>query len=449
MNFRDPKAVVDVALANDIVTEDSAALQFIEDHQDDLRYCHSTDTWFRWNGIIWRRDETHLAFHWARSLARDLVANQDKRGRAIASKVSFAGGVEKYAQRDLAVAVTISNWDKDLWLLGTPAGTVELKTGILRPASPADGITKSTLVAPEDMGCPQWSRFLDETTGGDAELVDFLQQWCGYCLTGSTREHALLFVYGPGGNGKGVFLNTITRILGDYAKTAAMETFQAAPFDRHPTELAMLRGARLVTASETEEGRAWAESRIKQITGGDPVSARFMRQDFFEYLPAFKLTIIGNFKPVLRNVDDAARRRFNIVPFIRKPKVVDRELQAKLLEEAPGILQWMIDGCLAWQRNGLIRPASVQAATEGYFSDQDVFGQWLEDSCDVRPTDPRTWDTAAALFESWSDYSQKAGEKPGSRKAFAQQMQRRGLDPGKGTGGIRIVRCVRLKTSGT
>src|SRR6266850_943776 len=138
-----------------------------------------------------------------------------------------------------------------------------------------------------------------------------------------------------------------------------METFTASLNDRHPTDLAMLRGARLVTASETEEGRAWAEARIKQLTGGDRIAARFMRQDFFQYSPEFKLLVIGNHKPTLHNVDDAARRRFNIVPFIFKPAKPDHKLEQKLLAEAPAILQWMIDGCLDWQNNGLIRPAVV------------------------------------------------------------------------------------------
>src|SRR5436190_113345 len=154
--------------------------------------------------------------------------------------------------------------------------------------------------------------------GGNKErrrTIRFLQQWAGYCLTGVTREHALVFVFGPGGNGKTVFINVLTGIVADYATTAAMETFAVSHSDRHPTDLAMLRGARLVTASETEEGRAWAETRIKQMTGGDKIAARFMRQDFFEYVPQFKLWITGNHKPGLRSVGEAIRRRMNLIPF--------------------------------------------------------------------------------------------------------------------------------------
>jgi putative DNA primase/helicase len=238
-----------------------------------------------------------------------------------------------------------------------------------------------------------------------------------------------------------VFLNVIIAIMGDYAITAAMDTFTAAHGDRHPTELAMLRGARLVTASETEEGRPWAETRIKQITGGDSISARFMRQDFFEFRPQFKLMIVGNHKPVLHNVDDAARRRFNIVPFVRKPAVPDRELEASLIAEGGGILQWMIEGCVDWQANGWVRPASVHAATEAYFNEQDLLGQWIEDCCDVRPS---IWDRSADLFDSWTVYAHKAGDTPGSKKAFGTMMQKRGFESYR-DGKNRGFRSVRLK----
>jgi putative DNA primase/helicase len=437
---------LDPILPNDIVTEDSAAALFVEQHGDDLRYCHSSGGWFRWNGQIWRRDQTAIAFHWARQLARQLAEDQSEKQRYITSKTSFASGVERFAKADPAVAVTIDHWDGDPWLLGTPGGTVDLQSGKLRPASPTDAITKTAAIAPlPHAPHPLWSKFLQETTGGDQELIRFLQQWCGYALTGITREHALVFVYGPGGNGKSVFLNTVTAIMGDYAATAAMDTFTASSTDKHPTDLAMLRGARLVTASETEEGRPWAEARIKQMTGGDPISARFMRQDFFTYTPQFKLTIIGNHKPVLRNVDDAARRRFNIVPFVLKPARPDHELEQKLRGEWPAILGWMIQGCVDWQRRGLLRPPSVLAATTGYFADQDLFGQWLEDECDAEPGNPFKTETSAALFSSWSGYATKAGEHAGSKKTFSSIMERRGFEPSRGHGGVRQHRGVRLR----
>jgi putative DNA primase/helicase len=415
------------SLPNDIVTEDSAALRFVERRGQDLRYCHSTGKWYRWNTAFWVIDQTRVAFQWARELARELAEDQDERKRYITNKTSFASGVESFAKVDPRCAVTIAYWDANPWLLGTPDGTVELQTGKVRPSIRDDGITKSTSVAPGDSGCPSWLRFLAETTGDDGELIRFLQQWCGYGLTGLTREHALVFVYGPGGNGKSVFLNVVTSVLKDYASTSAMDTFTASQSDKHPTDLAMLRGARMVTASETEEGRAWAESRIKQMTGGDPITARFMRQDFFTFIPQFKLTIVGNHKPVLKNVDEAARRRFLIVPFERKPAIPDRVLEQKLMAEAPGILQWMIEGCLDWQANGLVKPASVLAATEEYFSDQDLFAHWLAEECICESGNMNRSETSGNLFKSWRDFAVGAGNLPGSQPSFKDQMIRHGF----------------------
>ena len=229
-----------------------------------------------------------------------------------------------------------------------------------------------------------------------------------------------------------------------------METFTASKFDRHPTELAMLHGARLVTASETEKDRLWAESRIKQITGGDRISARFMRQDFFEFWPSFKLTIIGNYKPLLRNVDEATRRRFNLIPFLRTPAAdkIDRQLPEKLRAEWPGILRWMIEGCLDWQAYGLVRPDSVRQATEGYFADQDLLGQWLDEACDTEPGNRHKYAATVDLFASWTEFAKQAGDEPGSRKAFSSELGKRGFEPFReGHDKIRSFRGLRLKPS--
>ena len=205
----------------------------------------------------------------------------------------------------------------------------------------------------------------------------------GYCLTGITREHALFFGYGTGANGKGTFLNTMSAILGGYAAVAPMETFTASPTDRHPTDLAMLRGARLVAAQETEEGRRWAEGRIKAMTGGDPVTARFMRRDFFTFIPLFKLFIAGNHKPGLRGVDEAIRRRLNLIPFTVTIPVAERDvhLADKLGPEMPGILAWAIEGCLLWQRVGLQPPATVVEATHNYMAAEDALSLWIMERC--------------------------------------------------------------------
>jgi P4 family phage/plasmid primase-like protien len=410
------------------LTEDGIALAFTAKHKHALRYCHHTGAWFQWNGSIWRREETKLAFSWARQVCRAIARDAGKT-KATLSRAATAAAVERFAQSDRAFAVTSEIWDTDPWLLGTPGGAVDLRTGMRRPAMAADYITKTTAVTPGELGdCPVWLAFLRQATGGDTEFARFLQQWCGYSLTGITREHALLFVYGPGGNGKSVFLNTVSGILGDYCRTAAMDTFTTTPGDRHPTDLAMLRGARLVTATETEEGRAWAEARIKQLTGGDPISARFMRQDFFSFLPQFKLTIAGNHKPTLKNVDEAARRRFNIAPFLHTPPQPDRGLETRLRDEWPGILAWMIAGCVDWQGNGLVRPKVVTDATADYFDAQDIIGRWLAERCIL---DPHLQEKPGRLVSDCRTWAADNGETPPTPAQFRSALER--------TRGIRYV----------
>jgi putative DNA primase/helicase len=287
-----------------------------------------------------------------------------------------------------------------------------------------------------------WRQLIHQVTNGDVELQQFLQRMAGYALTGSTREHALFFFYGTGGNGKGVFLNTISSLLGDYAAVAAMDSFIATTGEHHPTDLAGLRGARLVTSQETEEGRRWAESKVKALTGGDPVAARFMRQDFFTFTPAFKLVIAGNHKPGLRGVDEAIRRRFHLVPFTVTipPDRRDLDLPEKLRAEWPGILQWAIDGCLAWQRDGLRPPAAVREATESYLGDEDAIARWVEDCC---VTGRQHWGASAQLWPSWQRWATAANEPVGSRKRFGLALESHGYPPER-TDAVRGYRGIDL-----
>lgn len=411
-------------------SQDAVALSFASLFKHELRYDHHRSRWFRWVGGRWRQDETELAFEYARTLGRDIAEQaEEKSANREAGTVKFAYGVERFARSDRRLACTSDVWDTDNWLLGTPGGVVDLRTGRLSPSRPADMITKLTAVAPApEPHCPIWLSFLNDITRGNADYMRFLRQWAGYSLTGSTREHALAFAYGDGGNGKGVFVNTLAGMMGDYATTAPMEAFTESRGERHPTEIAMLRGARLVVASETEDGRAWAESRIKQLTGGDRVAARFMRGDFFEFVPTFKLTFMGNHRPVLRNVGAAERRRFNLLPFTFKPETPDQDLTTKLREEWPAILTWAIDGCLDWQENRLVRPAVVEEATADYFAQQDVLGAWIAEALDVDHGNDLRFETTAALFQSWKDHATAAGEPVGTRRAFSDKLKSRGFE---------------------
>ena len=251
-----------------------------------------------------------------------------------------------------------------------------------------------------------------------------------------------------GGNGKGVTTNTLSGVLGDYAMAAPMETFVASNSDRHPTDFAMLRGARLVTASETEDGRAWAELRIKQLTGGERISARFMRQDFFEFTPQFKLMIVGNHKPSLRGVNEAIRRRFLLLPFaVTVPaEMRDYELAEKLRAEGPGILAWAIAGCIDWQERGLRPPEAVLEATEKYMEAEDALNLWIGRRLSATRTNG---DSSADLFASWADWAKAAGEAMGTQKRLVQALEAAGFTNGhnisrtkRGFWGLRIIRLL-------
>jgi putative DNA primase/helicase len=249
----------------------------------------------------------------------------------------------------------------------------------------------------------------------------------GYCLTGSVREESLHFNYGPGGSGKGTFTHALTGILGDYHVATAIATFTETKQDRHLAEIAVMQGARLVTCSETERGRRWAESRIKEMTGGDPITARFMNGNPFNFLPTFKIMISGNYKPSLRP-DSAMRRRFQLVPFgtAIPQHEMDRSLGQKLEREWPAILAWAIEGCRLWQRDGLHPPTAVVDATDEYMAEEaeDCLAMWLADCCEA-VADAVT--KHGDLYASYKHYAERAGEKqPLTSEQFAKELKRLG-----------------------
>jgi putative DNA primase/helicase len=407
-------------------SDDWLARRFTEAHCADLRYVAGWGKWMEWDGARWRPETTLRAYDLARLVCRKAAVSCEKGAARIASAGKVAA-VEHLARADRHHAATVDQWDVDQSLLNTPGGTVDTLTGKVRPHSRSDYITKITAVAPSDADYPLWRAFLDKITRGDNELQRFIQRMYAYMLTGSTSLHALFFGFGTGANGKSVFLNTLTGILGDYATTAPMETFIASGGDRHPTELAGLRGARLVTAVETEEGRRWAEARIKTLTGGDKIAARFMRQDFFEFTPQFKLLIVGNHKPSLRAVDEAIRRRFHLIPFTVTipPEERDPNLAEKLRAEWPAILRWGIEGCAELQKIGLAPPEAVRVATANYLAAEDALTEWMTDCCISKP-DYKT--ESSTLFKSWSLWAVAAGEEVGSQKRFSQKLEDRGYE---------------------
>jgi putative DNA primase/helicase len=412
-------------------SDEALALAFAELYVHKLRYVAAWNKWLIWNGSRWRDDSTLHVFAFVRRLCREVARDCDHKKTALdIARASTVAAVERLARADRRLAAVPDQWDADPWLLNTPGGMIDLRTGKCGPHHLEDYATKITGAAP-DPACPTpvWKAFLNRVTKGDDDLIAFLHRMFGYALTGSTREHGLFFVWGPGGNGKTKFIEVLIGCLGDYHKTAPIETFVASKTDRHPTELAGLRGARLVTAVETEEGRRWAESKIKQVTGGDRIAARFMRGDFFEFDPIFKLLIVGNHRPGLRSVDEAIRRRLHMINFDAVIPLAERDatLGDKLKAEWPGVLAWAIEGCLAWQAHGLVPPAAVQSATASYLEAEDSLAAWAEQAA---TRDANAFETATDLFRSWETWAKRAGEWVGSLKKFSQRLEDRAASLG-------------------
>jgi len=433
-------------------SDDSLAREFTNIYAGRYLYVSSWGRWLYWDGARWVHDTTMQVFHSARMVLREqsnaILCRQAEfqaKTRGMAGAVSSArtiGNVERIARSEPRHAAAAEQFDQDQWALNTPAGIVDLRTGAIREPKMGDFCTKVTRIAPGGE-CPVWMKFLDDVTAGNVEMMQYLQRVAGYALTGSTQEHALFFFFGTGRNGKGTFINTLEWIMGDYSKVASMDTFTESRNDRHSTELAALMGARLVTSQEVDEGKRWAEARIKSMSGGDPITARFMRQDDFTFTPQFKLLISGNHRPGLRNVDEAMRARLHLIPFTITvpPEKRDPNLSAKLHAEAGGILAWAIAGCKEWDRIRLAPPGVVRKATDEYFSSQDTVGMWIRDECEVHPS---VRGGKTDLYRSYSRYCEDAGEFVIPRRRWLDAMGLKGVKEVK-VQGQRMMKGVRIK----
>jgi P4 family phage/plasmid primase-like protien len=417
----------DQARHQDDGSHDALALEMGQEWSD-ARHVALWGRWLFYAGSRWETDEK--LHHMTR--ARDFLRRKAQKAAADAAKQLRSAQTVAYvvnlARSNPEQVATAKQWDADPWLLGTPTGVVDLRTGKLRPADPLDYITKQTAVAPAPPGTPAplWTAFLDRIFRHDPELIPYMRRVAGYSITGETSEHALVFGWGEGGNGKSVLFNALAHVLADYAAIAAADMLLVTNTDRHPTDMAMLRGARLVIASELAPGRAWDEPKLKSLTGGDPVTARFMRQDFFTYQPQFTLLVAGNHKASVKSVDQAIKRRVQLVPFLQNIPEDERDpaLAEKLRGEAPAILRWAIDGCRDWQRQGLNPPKTVREASQEYLDAEDVLGQWLAERCVVGLSQEAS---VGALYADWVEWSETNGQRPGSAKAFSQRLSERGF----------------------
>ncbi len=335
------------------------------------------------------------------------------------------------AQSEPGIPVTEVELDADPWLLNVLNGTLDLKTGELRPHLREDLITKLSPVRYDlDATCPTWDKFLQHIMDGDEDRIRFLQKAIGYSLTGSTTEQVLFIFYGNGANGKSTFLITIHSLLGDYARQTPTETLLIKRGNGIPNDVARLKGARFVDAAEAESGKQLAEALVKQLTGGDKIPARFLYGEFFEFDVTFKLFLAVNHKPIIRGNDYAIWRRIRLVPFnvTIPPEEQDKTLSEKLKAELPGILRWAVEGCLLWQKEGLGVPDLVKSATGDYRAEMDVIADFIAECCEVAPGAKTPF---KALYKRYTEWCQENQEESIGKKDFGRCLTERGFKTGR------------------
>jgi len=404
---------------------------------------YSDRHWYCWEEQAGRlvKDERGEASSRAQSFLVGLTpATDNKRLR----KLRTITNVEQLAR--LHRAVLDVDFADDDYLLPTRNGYVDLRIDseglfVISDPKPKRMVNQTIgtslpdrsdgMVDHYDDRCPNFDKFMSDLTSGNLEYEGFIYRMAGYCLTGDISEQVLFYLEGPGGTGKSTFLWVLEQVLGELASTATMDVFADSKYAQHSTDLAMLKDARLVIATETNAGRRWNEALVKRVTGGDKITARKMRQDNEEWTPKFKLVIASNYPMQLNEVDDAIQRRILRLPIICKPDEINPNLRDELRKELPAILMRFIGGCMDWQRDGLCPPDVVKSATKDYFDDQDTFGQWLADHCNVDPLATSITATAVLYFD-WCEYCEGRGIKHGARNVFRNHLLRRGFEPRNG-----------------
>lgn len=423
------------------MNEIAQSKRLVERHGQDFRYIESYGKFVIWDNRRWALDKSRHIEHLAKQAAEVLWDEVPQIRKAIdgnpaavlryINAACSARGVR--ACVDLVrsvpgVVVGHEVFDCDPWLLNVENGTLDLRTGNLREHRRDDHLTKLAPVRFDpNADCPVWCSFIRRITAGNDALAKYLRRGAGYSLTGTIRDHALMFPYGIGANGKSTFTNTLLSLLGDdYAMKAPAELLMAKHSESHPTERADLCGKRLVVCNEPS-GNRLNESLVKELCGGDSIRARRMREDFWEFRPTHKVWLCANHRPIIRGTDDGIWRRIKLIPFtVQIPAgEQDKSLAEKLLSELPGILNWALLGCLEWQREGLNEPESVIKATGDYRAEMDVLGEFISDCCVV---DARERTKSAMLYDAYVEWSQRAGENAATRRGFGQALTERGFE---------------------
>jgi putative DNA primase/helicase len=401
---------------------------------DRARYCPAWQRWLVWDGAHWAIDNGPSAESLAKQVADRLWSDLDRSdpdqvqfGRASSSARGVSATL-KMASSEPGMQIDPAALDVDPMLLNVSNGTIDLRTGQRRDHDPEDFCTKLAPVAFDAVAsCPAWERFIDHTFDGNADLIAFVQRLLGYCLTGSVREQVLPIFHGAGANGKSTLIGVMLNLLGPgYSMQAPPELLVANSEARHPTSIAGLFGKRFVAAIETSEDAKLNETMVKQLTGGDKISARRMREDFWEFAPTHKIVMATNHEPSVRGDGHAIWRRLKKVPFgvVVPDDRQDKQLPEKLRGELPGILKWCLTGCLAWQGGGLGECEAVTSATSGYRRDQDAIGRFLGEMC-VKASG--AFVGATALHDAYSQWCANSSEQPCNQRQFGRAMTDKGF----------------------
>lgn len=422
------------------LTDVGNAERFAAMFKDQVKYCAIYKKWFIWNGKRWEQDDTGKIITYAIECVRniihdaDLLPEGDKRKSLIQHSLKSESSGKLKALLEIAsgmpaITVRSEDLDQNPWLLNCQNGTIDLRTGKLKPHDPKDYITRICAAAYKpDCAIPLWTQLMEKITGGDKEYIRYIQKALGYALTGDISEQAIFILYGTGSNGKSTMLNIFAALLNGYAQSTSSDTFMQKKNESVNNDIARLKGARFVSAIEMEEGKRMAESLIKSMTGGDKLVTRFLYGEFFEYVPQFKVFLAVNHKPDIRDTTNSIWRRIKIMEFNNTftEQERDKNFPTKIMaKELPGILAWAVQGCLDWQQNGINAPDIVEAATRAYKEEMDSFSHFFNECCVVREGARVSNKMLRAKYDEWCAEN---GERGLTQRPFSRKLRERGYD---------------------
>jgi putative DNA primase/helicase len=420
-------------------TDATNAARLMKEHGRDIRYNAAWKKWVVWNDTFWQMDDGALihekGLEMVRNIYDELLKTADYRERIEIEKYAMLSesvrrreAFVKAASWIKALNIISDDLDRNPWLFNVGNGTINVITGEFREHRQEDMITKIANVEYDPKAdCPAWKQFIREIMDFNADVITFVQTVAGWALTGDTSEQTMFILFGSGANGKSTFLNTIMYLLGDYAIATPTETFMKRNGEQITNDIARLRGTRFVTTTEAEQGKRLSEPLIKQITGNDRMTARFLYGEFFNFIPTFKIFMATNHKPVIKGTDYGIWRRIKLIPFTTRipEEKQDKHLEDKLRTETSGILNWLLEGTLRWRREGLKTPAVILNATDEYRGEMDVIGNFLKECC---VQNPGVFIRVRELFKAYHEWCDENNERACSERFFSLRLKEMGYE---------------------